>query len=588
MRSSLQRILVGAANLLWFAYATVRAIRWQRAAGDVAGAQATTLRRILTANAAAEFGHARHFSAIATPADYQRAAPLAIYEDLQPAIERAAAAADGQGGRVLTAQPISHFALTSGSTQAAKLIPYTSALVSEFQEGIAPWVYYLMRQHPQILLGKTYWSVTPVGEARRRASGGVPIGFDDERQYLDPITRAILNTVMVNTATLAWIDDMEAFRYTTLRLLLQERYLSWVSIWNPSFFTLLLEPLAQWLPRLIADIRQGTLHVVPQIAAPLRETLAAQCARAPQRASELERIAARWRGRPPTERAYLNHTLYEAIWPNLRLISCWAHGNAARALPPLQACFPGAAIQPKGLLATEAFVSFPFTGDLSALSLLSHFFEFEEITDEGGDDSDDAEAAPTIRLAHELEAGRRYAVIVTTGGGLYRYRLNDVIEVADFHHQCPLVRFVGRQSKVVDVCGEKLHEDFVQTAIAALLAQHDLHPSFWTVAPECPSGARPFYTLFVQFAAEMALSELTPQTLAAEADQALKASYHYDYCRRLGQLAGLRLFVIAPNSNAYHTYLSVCADLGQRLGDIKPTALHPFQHWSTRYTGHFA
>jgi hypothetical protein len=588
MYSSLQRIRVGAANLLWFAYATVRAIRWQRAARDVAGAQAAALRRILTANAATEFGRARHFAAIATPADYQRAAPLATYEDMRPSIERAAAAADGQGGRVLTAQPITHFALTSGSTQAAKLIPYTSALVSEFQEGIAPWVHYLMRQHPQMLLGKTYWSVTPVGEERRRTSGGVSIGFDDERQYLDPITRSILNTVMVNTANLAGIDDMEAFRYTTLRLLLQERLLSWVSIWNPSFFTLLLEPLAEWLPRLITDIRRGTLDVAPQIAVPLRELLVTQCARAPQRASELQQIAARWQGRPPTERVYLNHTLYEAIWPELRLISCWAHGNAAQALPPLQACFPGVAIQPKGLLATEAFVSFPFTGDLSALSLLSHFFEFEEITDDGGDDGDDDEAAPTIQLAHELEVGRRYAIIVTTGGGLYRYRLNDLIEVADFHHQCPLVRFVGRQSKVVDVCGEKLHEDFVQTAIAALLAKHDLRPSFWTVAPECPSDARPYYTLFMQFAAETALPAQMPHTLAAEADQALKASYHYNYCRRLGQLAGFRLFVIAPHSNAYHTYMSVCADLGQRLGDIKPTALHPFQHWSARYTGHFA
>src|SRR5207249_3781643 len=72
-------------------------------------------------------------------------------------------------------------------------------------------------------------------------------------------------------------------------------------------------------------------------------------------------------------------------------------------------------------------------------------FEFEEVD----------ETTPTIKLAHELQAGRRYSVIVSTGGDLYRSRLNDLIEVAGFYNQCPLLRFVGRQSKVVDICGEK-------------------------------------------------------------------------------------------------------------------------------------
>lgn len=574
-----QRLRVGAANLLWFAYATVRATRWQRATRDVARAQAAVLRRLLTSNAETDFGREHHFASIATHAEYQRSVPTATYEDMQPYIERAAA--DGHG-RVVTAERITHFALTSGSTQAAKLIPYTGALVSEFQEGIDPWVHYLIRQHPRMLFGKTYWSVTPVGAQQRHTSGGIPVGFEDEQQYFSPLTRWILNSIMAGTSDLAGIDDMEVFRYATLRLLLQERRLSWISIWNPSFFTLLLDPLTEWLPRLIADIRQGTLDVAPQIAAPLRERIARRCVRAPSRARELERLAARWLGRAATERDGHGHTLYEAIWPDLRLISCWAHGNAALAIPPLRACFPGAAIQPKGLLATEAFITFPFTGDLSALSLLSHYFEFEE-----ADGAGDRRATPAIRRAHELAAGRRYGVIVTTGGGLYRYRLNDVIEVVGHHRQCPLVRFVGRQAKVVDVAGEKLHEDFVQSAITDAFARCGLRPAFWMVAPEGPPVSRPFYTLFVQFEGTASPAEEALCLLAAEADQALRASYHYDYCCRLGQLGGLRLFVIAPESNGYHTYLTVCTELGQRLGDIKPTALHAYQRWSARYTGGF-
>jgi len=251
----------------------------------------------------------------------------------------------------------------------------------------------------------------------------------------------------------------------------------------------------------------------------------------------------------------------------------------------IKAYFPHAAIQPKGLLATEAFISFPFSppirhankDDLSALSLLSQFFEFEE-ADEG---------AAAIKLAHELQAGRRYSVIVSTGGGLYRYRLNDLIEVADFYQQCPLIRFVGRQAKVVDICGEKLNEDLVRTTVASLLEKHALHAAFWMMAPEWPPEGRPFYTLFIQFDAGAAIDARQPGTIAQEIEEALQESYHYEYSRRLGQLDSCRLFVIAPQSDSYHTYLAVCTDLGQRLGDIKPAALHAYQGWSQRFTGAF-
>lgn len=581
MGQAIQRFRVSLANLLWFLYSFGMSRRWKRATRDVSGTQAAVLKRILSENADSEFGREHHFVDVNSVELFQRAVPLRSYEEFQPYIERIA---DGQP-QVLTAQRVLQFGLTSGSTQASKLIPYTKALVSEFQEGIDPWVYYLIRRFPRILLGKTYWSVTPIGERKSHTAGGIAIGFDDEQQYFSPLTRWVLNSIMAVPSQLAQLSNMEVFRYVTLRLLLQERLLSWVSVWNPSFLTLLLDPLPEWFSQLTGDIRQGTLSVATKIEPPLRDNILSHCKSNPRRAKELERLRAAWQGKTPTETDISGRTLYEAIWPEMRLISCWAHGNAALALPHLKAYFPRAAIQPKGLLATEAFISFPFSppvrhankDDLSALSLLSQFFEFEE-ADEG---------APVIKLAHELQAGRRYSVIVSSGGGLYRYRLNDLIEVADFYHQCPLIRFVGRQSKVVDICGEKLNEDLVRTNVASLLEKHAVHAKFWMMAPEWPPEGRPFYTLFIQFDASAAIDERQLDTIAQEIEEALQESYHYEYSRRLGQLESCRLFVIAPQSDSYHTYLAVCTDLGQRLGDIKPAALHAYQGWSQRFTGSF-
>jgi hypothetical protein len=569
----MQRFRVGAANLLWFLYSAGMTRKWKQATLDVANTQRAALKRILSSNADTEFGREHDFAEIVSVEEYQRLVPLRTYEELQPYIDRIA---EGNPA-VLTAQPVRQFALTSGSTQASKLVPYTKALVSEFQEGIDPWVYYLFRSFPRMLLGKTYWSVTPIGDRKSYTTGGIAIGFDDEQQYFSPFTRWVLNSIMAVPSQLAQLNDMEIFRYVTLRLLLQEKLLSWVSVWNPSFLTLLLDPLSTWFPQLTEDIKQGTLSVASKIELPLQNALLPLCKKNAARAKELARLYADWQGKPFTEPNASGRTLYEAIWPHMQFISCWAHGNAALALPRLKTYFPHARIQPKGLLATEAFISFPFKDDVSALSLLSHFFEFEEID----------ETAPAIKLAHELQARRRYSVVVTTGGGLYRYRMNDLIEVVDFYHQCPLIRFVGRQSKVVDICGEKLNEEYVHITVTAMLKKHNLNAPFWMMAPEWSNDGRPFYTLFIQFATDTAIDEGLLRNVVREIDEAMQQSYHYGYSRRLGQLGSCRLFVIAPDSDTFHTYLTVCTDLGQRLGDIKPTALHAYQRWSYWFTGTF-
>ena len=138
---------------------------------------------------------------------------------------------------------------------------------------------------------------------------------------------------------------------------------------------------------------------------------------------------------------------------------------------------------------------------------------------------------------------------------------------------------------MVDICGEKLNEEYVCATVTNVLKKHQLKAAFWMMAPQWPTGARPFYTLFIQFHAATMISEEQLQGLAHEIDEAMQESYHYEYARRLGQLAGCCLFVIAPESDAFHTYLAVCTGLGQRLGDIKPTALHAYKGWSQRFTG---
>src|SRR5262249_22971697 len=122
----------------------------------------------------------------------------------------------------------------------------------------------------------------------------------------------------------------------------------------------------------------------------------------------------------------------ETLWPSLKVISCWADGQAELAAQELQRHFPNTLIQPKGLLATEAYVPIPFRGQYP-LAVRSHFFEFI--------DEDD-----NVLLAHQLREGNCYDVAVTTSGGLWRYRLRDRMQVAGFLERTPSVRFLGKSN----------------------------------------------------------------------------------------------------------------------------------------------
>ena len=66
----------------------------------------------------------------------------------------------------------------------------------------------------------------------------------------------------------------------------------------------------------------------------------------------------------------------------------------------------------------------------------------------------------------ELDVGGTYKVVVTTAAGLYRYDMNDIIEVVDRYEQTPVISFVQKGDGVVSLTGEKLTESQVVRAVA--------------------------------------------------------------------------------------------------------------------------
>ncbi|MBM3276086.1 MAG: GH3 auxin-responsive promoter family protein, partial [Candidatus Sericytochromatia bacterium] len=387
-----------------------------------------------------------------------------------------------------------------------KYIPYTAALRREFQEATGAWLFDLWRNRPGLRRGGAYWSVSPAAREREFTPGGLPVGFADDTEYFDPLTRWVLRQLLVVPGTVAHVGDMAAVRARTIELLSAAPDLALISVWNPTFLTLLTDE--------IPDFDAGRL------------------------------------------------------WPNLELISCWTDAAAARFVPELAARFPGVAIQGKGLLSTEGVVSIPLCGHPgAALAVTSHFLEFEPAGTEAGATRD------RPQLAHELEVGASYGVVLTTGGGLYRYRTHDEVEVVGRAAATPLVRFTGKRDLVSDQCGEKLAAMHVEDILADLLPGG---AKFAMLAPE--AGPPTHYVLYVEQAKDRDAGRSYP--LAEDLDRRLRENPHYAYARDLGQLGLPRVVAVEEGQRRY---LEGCEALGQKPGNVKPAALHRALGWSERF-----
>jgi len=543
------------ANALWSASNFPAYIRFSRALALPEVEQNSRLRAYLHRNASTAFGKAHRFDKIQTYDEFARRVPLTEYDGLQSWIEGARRSEPN----ILTREPVTHLIPTSGTTSGRKLIPFTAGLEREFNAAIGPWLIDLARQVPDVICGPAYWSVTPViQDAEPTAPGftgngkgttetpSIPIGFDSDTAYLGCARSRLADRVMAVPEAVQHSASLGAFRYTTLLWLLRCRDLRLISVWHPSFLSLLLDVLSSHWEHLLVDIEKGACSysaadVNPADLKPL-----------PQRARELRAIDPRY----PI-----------SLWPSLRVISCWADGPAALATADLQRRFPASGdhqvlFQPKGLLATEAFVTLPF-GLHHPLAITSHFFEF--LDDRG-----------RVHLAHTLRRGAEYEVVVTTAGGLWRYRLGDRVLVDGFVEKTPSLRFLGRNGNVSDRFGEKLSEAFVAEAMREVFSANLPQPRFALLAPdEDADGGR--YTLYVEGNANSSWTE--------RLDEALRRNPHYAYCRDLGQLGRLRLFLIAEQG--YETYAAQESARGARLGDIKPAVLSKSSGWSDIFSGSY-
>ncbi|MEN8199329.1 MAG: GH3 auxin-responsive promoter family protein [Thermodesulfobacteriota bacterium] len=483
--------------------------------------QERLMRQILKANKGSEYGRRHGFSSIHSMADFQKNIPIATYNDLSPYID---AALEGKPAQLTEETPIL-FATTSGTTGKSKFIPVTPESKKLKSRLTRTWVSGIHRDHPDIFSGKILSVVSP--EVESYAPCGTPCGAESGQGYRD-IPKA-LKKHYSQPYDVFTIKDYDAKYYTLLRIAAGQP-ISFVLSCNPSTVLLIAQRLGDNTEAIIRDVRDGTLSHEINIPGEVRAVVEAQLQPDVNRARFLEQAASQGDG----------ILLPRNVWPELKLIGCWKGGSVGIYLDRFDQYYPeGLPVRDMGWLASEVRGSIPLSdhGDDGPMGIDTNVYEFFPV---------DGDASPTgadLLTIDQLEAGRKYFVYVTTSAGLYRYDMNDILEVTGFYQETPVIRFVQKGKGVVSFTGEKLYEEQVIEAVDQALNPNGRY-EFITALGEM-HGDTPRYVFLVEFEKEIS-REKGRELLSGIEQGVCRQNMEYESKRSSHRIGSPALRVIAP------------------------------------------
>lgn len=493
--------------------------RFEAAAADPQGAQVARLREIVERNRDTVFGREHDFQGISDFESFRQRVPIRGYAELEPYVDRMVA---GERG-VLVADDVVFFARTSGTTGRPKFIPVTASYLDEMRASRRVWSRAVIRAFPGLVQGHVLGMQSPGVDGH--TAGGVPFGSitvalsgaadDQVASPLEGIPKSVYA-----------VRDFDAKYYLVLRAALDLR-ISLLAALNPSTLVLLCQRLNTWVDALAADLDRGT--VSPPGEAPA-EVLAQMQARARPR-PELGRLLRACRDQRGLVRPV-------DVWPTLCGVLTWQGGAAPFYLARLRPYIGDLPVMDYGYAASEGAFSIPMApGDGRGVAALTgHVLEFVPEAEHGRAD------ARALTLG-QLAVGRRYAVIITASSGLYRYDINDIVEVVGMYRGVPELRFVHKGGNMVSITGEKVGEAHVVEAMNAVLSGSGLEVSGFLVTARL--GAPPHYVLAVESPHDLAVDTL--RTLGTAFDTALmRVNLEYEAKRQSQRLGCMQVALLAP------------------------------------------
>lgn len=516
---------------------------FEKATLDTAGAQQRVLRELLQYAADTVFGREHSFNEIRSYEDYKARVPILDYEDHRPYIARHQ---KGEPDVLFPGKPLM-YNCSSGTTSEPKLLPVTKF---NFERSIKDrsklWLYSVMRHFPGVYDGKCVSVVSTHQDGT--TEDGTPFGAVSGliRKNLPPF----INLTHTAPYDAMLISDHTAKTYTLCRFSLAEEHVTLIITGNPATVLNLAVKADAWKEDIIRDIRDGTLKADLKIEPHIRAALEARLDPAPQRALALEALVRQHGQLRPRD-----------YWPDMKLLHMWTNGNTGLMVPKLWDWYhKDTPTLDFGYVSSEILstdVMIPGHGG-SVLAIENGFYEFMPMDDMDKDDAD-----KRFFMAHQLEKGGRYFIYVSTFSGLYRYDINDVIEVVDFFNTAPVIKFLFKGKGMTNMLGEKLSEaQFIEAVGLAAKRTNTKHDFFIGYADM--SAFR--YKLYIEFLETH--TEAEKEEFARNVDDALcEVNIEYDAKRKTERLHGLE--IVDMGKDFFSRFRDLRLDEGALEGQIK-------------------
>lgn len=489
-------------------------------------AQQAVLRDILRHQAGTAFGQTHRFDTLRTYEEFAREVPICTYEDLRSAIE----AQEKNRELLLTSDPPVLFTQTSGTTGVPKHIPILKETVRAIRRYQSLFAYAQWQGVPAIYDGSVL--VISGHTIEGRLPGGTPFGSMSGLMF-DCLPGAIRRKSLLRGGGPVESDYRQRYLNIAVRAL-ADPTLSVLATPNPSTILKLLAVIRSEFPTLLEMLAGKSQSDVESLSRPYPVSSA--------RLSQLQALV-----------GHAARLDCATLWPNLQAVVTWTGGNCAMLIAGLRALLPPRTrVIEMGYLSSECLgtVNVDVLNNRCVPTLEENFFEFSEVEDEA--------PGAKLLLLHHLQAGRKYAVIVTTRNGLYRYAMNDIVEVTGFFNRTPTIRFLQKGKGVTNITGEKLYEHQVTEAVAQVLNVHGVRSEFFVMLADVEELR---YTLCVEHAA-------LPVELERQLEERLSAmNIEFKAKRASGRLQPIRVLQVRPGTG--DAYRQHCVSKGQREAQFK-------------------
>jgi hypothetical protein len=481
--------------------------------------QDALLLKILDTNKATIFGKEHNFEAIRSYEDFARTVLVQSYEDLRPYIEKQE---KEQQLYLNISQPIM-YAETSGTTAKPKYIPILKSTISQYRQSQHTFAYVEYKDIPRVYDGKVLAIVSPAFEGKLESE--TPYGSMSGLIY-QSMPRFVYAKYVVPPKVFA-IDDYDLKYYLISAFALAEQDITLIATANPSTMLKINAVICECWDDLVAEVESGNEYGLKPD---------------PKRAKALRALASN-KAQPA----------FADLWPNLKSVTTWMGGSCAVLIPSIKKLLsPSTRIVEMGYLSSEfrGSITVDALNNKSIPTIHENFFEFVE--------RDAWENERTGFLTVEkIEEGKQYYVFATTQNGLYRYFINDIIEVDGRFNDTPTIRFVQKGKGVTNLTGEKLYESQVIAAIQALKREINTEFDFFLMVG-CPESLQ--YSLYVETEPFMDATQRFERYIN-------RLNIEFEAKRKSGRLK--QTSIVFLKSGTADIYKKHCINNGQREGQLK-------------------